>query len=213
MLEDDPSLPRSTVERQLQSKRISRSIVFGQQTEETTNRSGRFRNRGRGRYEIGQAQEANNKIMEFLYQGIKPLSIWWVIFLLSIWWVIFLLTTLAILLGPLDYKLLKRKGRLPLTWLTCTFWIALFTVGAYYGVQALRGGDMELRVVSVLDGIENTDHTWSTDYCGLFASDPAVDLPVQPGGGRQKDLLFSARRRKYPIFPAHQYMDDPVPAQ
>jgi hypothetical protein len=76
---------------------------------------------------------------------------------------------LAILLGPVDYKLLKRKGRLPLTWLTCTFWIALFTVGAYYGVQALRGGDMELRVVSVLDGIEDADHAWSTDYCGLFA--------------------------------------------
>ncbi len=158
MLEDDPSLPRSTVDRRLQSNRISRSIVFGKQTEETTNRSRRFSRSGR--YEIGQAQAANNNVMEFLYQGIKPLSIWWVIFLL---------TTLAVLLGPLDYKLLKRKGRLPLTWLTCTFWIALFTVGAYYGVEALRGGDMELTVVSVLDGIENTDHAWSTDYCGLFA--------------------------------------------
>ncbi|MHC4497295.1 MAG: hypothetical protein ACYSYM_15885, partial [Planctomycetota bacterium] len=126
MLEDDPSLPRSTVDRRLRSNRMSRSIVFGQETEEPTNRSGRFRNQGR--YELGQAQAANNDVMEWLYQGIKPLSIWWVIFLL---------TTLAVLLGPLDYKLLKRKGRLPLTWLTCTFWIALFTVGAYYGVQAL----------------------------------------------------------------------------
>jgi hypothetical protein len=98
--------------------------------------------------------------MEFLYQGIKPLSIWWVILLLI---------TLAVLLGPLDYKLLKRIDRLPLTWLSCAFWIILFTVGAYYGVQALRAGDMELRVVSVLDGIKDSNHAWSTEYCGLFA--------------------------------------------
>jgi len=114
----------------------------------------------RNRFEIGWAQAANNAVMEFLYQGIRPLSIWWVILLLI---------TLAVLLGPVDYKLLKRMDRLPLTWLTCAFWIILFTVGAYYGVQALRAGDMELRVVSVLDGIENSDHAWSTDYCGLFA--------------------------------------------
>jgi len=114
----------------------------------------------RNQFQIGWAQVANNAVMEFLYQGIRPLSIWWVILLLI---------TLAVLLGPLDYKLLKRMDRLPLTWLTCAFWIILFTVGAYYGVQALRAGDMELRVVSVMDGIENSGHAWSTDYCGLFA--------------------------------------------
>jgi hypothetical protein len=98
--------------------------------------------------------------MEFLYQEIKPLSIWWVILLLA---------GLALLLGPVDYKLLKRYGRLPWTWLTCTFWIILFTIGAYFGVQYLRGGQLELRVVSVLDGIDNSNHVWSTAYCGLFA--------------------------------------------
>jgi hypothetical protein len=103
---------------------------------------------------------ANNSIMEFLYHGIRPLSIWWVIILL---------TGLAVLLGPVDYKLLKRLGRLPLTWVTCSFWIFLFTIGAYYGVQALRGGRLELRVVSVLDGIADSDHAWSTSFCGLFA--------------------------------------------
>lgn len=114
----------------------------------------------RRQYEVGRMHNANNAIMEFLYQGIQPLSIWWVILLL---------TGLAVLLGPIDYKLLKHYGRLPLTWLTCTFWIFLFTICAYFGVQALRGGQLELRVVSVLDGIEKSDHTWSTYYCGLFA--------------------------------------------
>lgn len=111
-------------------------------------------------FQIGLAQAANNAVMNFLYKGIKPLSIWWIILLL---------TALAFLLGPVDYIMLKRWGRLPLTWLTCTFWIAVFTVGAYYGVQYLRSGDMEMRVVSVLDGIENEGSAWSTNYCGLFA--------------------------------------------
>jgi hypothetical protein len=113
-------------------------------------------------YEVGKAQSASNQVMEYLYNvsEMRPLSIWWVIFLL---------VTLAVLLGPVDYKILKIKDRLPLTWLTCTFWIILFTVGAYYGVQALRGGKMQFRMVSVLDGIEDSNQIWSTNYCGMFA--------------------------------------------
>ncbi len=157
VLGDNPDTIQSSRNRGPRSTRMTRTIEPSSDPEGALGGSARNR---RYRFDVGQAQEANNFVMEFLYEGIKPLSIWWVILLL---------TMLAVLLGPVDYKLLKRKGRLPLTWVTCTFWIALFTVGAYYGVQALRGGDMELKVVSVLDGIEDADHGWSTDYCGLFA--------------------------------------------
>ena len=155
ILEDTRNPPRSSVSRQTQSNLLSRTIEFVADPQKDRNRPG-----SRNRYEVGSAHAANNAVMEFLYQGIRPLSIWWVILLLI---------TLAVLLGPVDYKLLKRFDRLPLTWLTCAFWIILFTVGAYYGVQALRAGDMELRVVSVLDGIDNSEHAWSTSYCGVFA--------------------------------------------
>jgi len=155
VLEYADSLPFGTTAGGIRSNQISRTIQSASDAKIAAGRPG-----NRNRYEIGWAHAANNAVMEFLYRGIRPLSIWWVILLLI---------TLAVLLGPMDYKLLKRMDRLPLTWLTCAFWIILFTVGAYYGVQALRAGDMELRVVSVLDGIENSDHAWSTDYCGLFA--------------------------------------------
>ena len=113
-------------------------------------------------FKISPAHQANNAIMEYFYNiaELKPLSIWWVILLLI---------TLAVLLGPLDYIILKRKGRLPLTWLTSTGWIILFTVGAYFGVQALRGGKMQLRAITVLDGIENSNVAWASTYSGLFA--------------------------------------------
>ena len=114
------------------------------------------------RYDIGRAQAGSNAVMEYLYSisELRPLSIWWVILLL---------TLLAVLLGPVDYKVLKRMNRLPLTWVTSAFWIILFTAGAYYGVQALRGGKMQFRIVTVLDGIKHSNSGWSTAYCGLFA--------------------------------------------
>ncbi len=155
VLKDDVALPYDNRPHRSSSMRTGRSIVFVDDVDDLPD----DRNRP-GHFEVGRVHTANNAIMEFLYQEIKPLSIWWVILLLI---------GLAILLGPVDYKLLKHYGRLPLTWLTCTFWIILFTIGAYFGVQALRGGQLELRVVSVLDGIENSDHIWSTSYCGLFA--------------------------------------------
>ncbi len=142
------------------ANRPFRSIRLVSEAEKNPNRQNRNRT---NRYEVGLAYGANNAVMDHLYNisEMRPLSIWWVILLLG---------TLAVLLGPVDYKILKRLDRLPLTWLTCTFWIILFSVGAYYGVRALRGGKLQMRVVSVLDGIENNDRAWSTNYCGLFAS-------------------------------------------
>jgi hypothetical protein len=88
---------------------------------------------------------------------------------LSVWWVILLLVLLALLLGPVDYIVLKKLDRQPLTWLTCTFWIVVFTVGAYYGVQALRSGVLQYRSVTVMDCIEAEDSMWSATHAGLFA--------------------------------------------
>ncbi len=114
------------------------------------------------RLRIGIAQDASNRVMEHLYQlkQMRPVSIWWVILTLS---------ALAILLGPVDYLVLKKLDKLPYTWLTSTGWILLFTIGAYYGVQYLRGGTMQLRAISVLDGIADSNCAWATYYTGLFA--------------------------------------------
>ncbi|MHC4434448.1 MAG: hypothetical protein ACYTBS_21630, partial [Planctomycetota bacterium] len=82
---------RSARNRRSQSNRTSRNIQYAVDP----GRDQRNRSRNQGRFDVGQAQNANNEVMEYLYQGIRPLSIWWVIFLL---------TTLAVLLGPVDYK-------------------------------------------------------------------------------------------------------------
>jgi len=114
------------------------------------------------RFRIGVAQSAANHVMNYLFElrQMQPLSIWWVILTL---------TSLAVLLGPVDYWVLKRLDKQPYTWLTSTAWIAIFTVGAYFGVQWLRAGSMELRAVTVLDGIADSNCVWATSYAGVFA--------------------------------------------
>jgi len=114
------------------------------------------------RFDITQAQEANNQVMEYLYDidQMRPLSIGWVVGLLIL---------LAILIGPVDYWVLKKIDRQPWTWITCSGWIILFTLGAYYGVQALRAGDLQLRSVSVTDAVAGEDTAWQTQYSGIFA--------------------------------------------
>ncbi|HET6428874.1 MAG TPA: hypothetical protein VFJ30_10715 [Phycisphaerae bacterium] len=122
-------------------------------------------------YYVSDADADTNAVLDHLLDipELRPLSIWVVIGLL---------TGLALLIGPVDYLVLKRLGRLPLTWVTSAGCVVIFTVGAYYGVKALRGSRVQVRVVSVVDGIRNpsgegASTVWATTYSGIFA--PAHD--------------------------------------
>jgi len=113
-------------------------------------------------FETGLEGRGANAVMEHLLDipELRPISIWWVILILA---------TLAILLGPVDYFVLKLLDRQPLTWITSAVCVVLFTLGARYGVIWLRAGPMKVRAVSVLDGVEGTSHAWNTTYSSVFA--------------------------------------------
>jgi len=89
---------------------------------------------------------------------------------ISIWWILLILGTMAVLIGPVDYIVLKRLDRLPWTYITFLTVLAVFTTGAYFGVQFLRAGKDQLRRVSVIDKIDGTNIVWQTGYTGIFAS-------------------------------------------
>lgn len=113
-------------------------------------------------YELGLAAEASNRVLGHLFRipELRPLSIWWVVGLL---------VTLALVVGPIDYLVLKKLDRQPLTWVTSGCVIALFTVGAYYGVEYIRGGAMQVRAVTVTDAVQGSPTVWTTTYSGIFA--------------------------------------------
>lgn len=113
-------------------------------------------------YEGSRAVQAADIVMGHLLSipEMRPISIWWVVGLLG---------TLAVLLGPVDYLVLKRLDRLPWTWVTSACYIAAFTVAAYYVVDNLRAGEMQVRAVSLIDAVQGSDGAWSTTYAGVFA--------------------------------------------
>ena len=113
-------------------------------------------------HQLGPAAKASNAVLEHLYnvEELRPIHVGWVVLILVV---------LALLIGPVDYLVLKRLGHLPWTWATASACIALFSVGAYYGVEYLRGGVLQARVVSVLDGIDGASGGWATRYTGIFA--------------------------------------------
>jgi hypothetical protein len=125
-------------------------------------------------YEMDESNQGNLAVMNFLMDipQMEPISIWWVIGLL---------TALALAIGPVDYFVLKRLDRLPLTWLTFAGYIGLFTVAAYYGVQALRSGPAQVRAVTVADGVRGGP-AWSCAYSGIYA--PASDAYRLDGLGK-----------------------------
>jgi hypothetical protein len=106
---------------------------------------------------------ASNAIMQHLLSipELEPLPMEWVIGVLA---------ALAVLLGPLDYLILRLADRLTWTWLTSAVVIVVFTVGAYYGVEYFRGGESRVRAVTVSDEMAGTTARWSTTISGIFAS-------------------------------------------
>lgn len=66
-------------------------------------------------------------------------------------WVLLVLVGLMVVVGPVDWWVLKKLGRQPWTILTTTGWIALVTLGALYLGTILRSGDLHLRSVELIE--------------------------------------------------------------
>lgn len=99
---------------------------------------------------------------------------------ISIWYVIGLLAALAVVIGPVDYFVLKKRGRLPLTWLTFTCYIGVFSAAALVGVHWVRHGPTQLRIVTVEDYTSSDldyEGSWTCRHCGIYASD-SDDYPL-----------------------------------
>jgi hypothetical protein len=58
---------------------------------------------------------------------------------------------LMLVVGPVDYFVLKKLGHQPWTWATTIGWIGLFTVGAVYAGSLMRSGELHLRTARLID--------------------------------------------------------------
>ncbi|HZL38607.1 MAG TPA: hypothetical protein VFC78_25085 [Tepidisphaeraceae bacterium] len=115
---------------------------------------------------------------------------------------------MMIVVGPLDWFVLKRLGRQPWTWITTGGWIALVTFGAIFVGYLFKSGQLHYRTLRTADQIGDTTVA-TTDYVGLYAPrtreyaiDPSEGGWWQPagvgdyggGGGLKLDMDFHQMR-------------------
>ena len=80
-----------------------------------------------------------------------------------------LLLLYIVIVGPVNYLLLRRRQRLELAWATIPMITLLFTVGAYGIGYYLRGSDLILNQISLVQAIPNSDHAYVRSIIGLFS--------------------------------------------
>ena len=91
------------------------------------------------------------------------------------------LVGLAVIVGPVDWFVLKLLGKQPWTWATTAGWVVLVTAGAVWAGSAVKSGDLHFRTLTVVDEIDGRQVA-AVDVAGLYA--PQTDdyaLTVPPG--------------------------------
>jgi hypothetical protein len=68
-------------------------------------------------------------------------------------YVALVLIGMMVIVGPVDWFVLKMLGRQPWTWVTTTGWIALVTFGAVYAGYVLKSGDLHYRTIRLVDQV------------------------------------------------------------
>lgn len=66
-------------------------------------------------------------------------------------WVALVMVCLMLVVGPIDWIVLKRLGRQPWTWITTSGWIALVTTGAIYLGHILKSGELHYHTARLID--------------------------------------------------------------
>jgi hypothetical protein len=61
------------------------------------------------------------------------------------------LVAMMVVVGPVDWFLLKKLGRQPWTWATTTGWIALVTLSAVYIGHVFKSGELHFRTFQLVD--------------------------------------------------------------
>ncbi len=108
---------------------------------------------------------------------------------------------LMLIVGPIDWLILKKLGRQPWTWVTTIGWIGLFTCGAVYAGHIMRSGDLHFRTIRMFDQIGDRVIACE-DIALIYApssdtyainSDPTIWWQPVPSGSRYStDTLATA---------------------
>ena len=92
-----------------------------------------------------------------------------------------LLAGYIVLVGPVNYLVLRYLDRREWAWVTVPVLIAVFTVGAFGIGALLRGSDVILNEVAIVRGAPGTDAAVAQSYLGIFSPSRATYQLRVPG--------------------------------
>ena len=93
-----------------------------------------------------------------------------------------LLGAYILLIGPLNYLILRRLDRREWAWLTMPILIVVFTVGAYGFGAALRGNDVIVNEIAIVSGAPGATDGSGQIYVGIFSPSRGRYQIRVPGG-------------------------------
>ena len=112
--------------------------------------------------------------------------------------VAFLILLYVILIGPVDYFVLKKYfKRMEYTWITFPLIVLVFSVGAYGLAYWLKGSQIRINQIDLVDVDVESGTVRGVTWVNLFSPrTDGYDLSVQPqpvvgGAVKQPDVLFS----------------------
>ena len=100
-----------------------------------------------------------------------------------------LLVGYIILIGPVNYLILRRLDRREWAWVTMPVLIAVFAAGSYGFGAALRGLDVVVNEVSIVRGAPNAREGTAQVYLGVFSPSRGTYQLEVPGGALLSSTL------------------------
>ncbi len=99
-------------------------------------------------------------------------------------WVAFFVFVYIVLIGPLDYLFLKRVvKRMELTWITFPLIVVTVSILAYVGAHAIKGDDLRVNKVDLLDFDQTTGQFRGTTWLTIFSPENHdYGLAIHPHG-------------------------------
>lgn len=91
--------------------------------------------------------------------------------LVPVWVLLGLLSLYILVLGPVNYLVLRRLGKLEWAWATIPLVIFAFVAGVYLTGRVTRGNQARLTQITVVQGSEGEQRGTFTAYSGLFSPD------------------------------------------
>ena len=91
-------------------------------------------------------------------------------------YVVILIGAMMLLVGPVDYFVLRKLGRQPWTWTTVTGWIGLFTAAGLMAGHLFQSGDLHFRTLQIVE--QAGDRTVGGDEVALIYAPRSADYAV-----------------------------------